>query len=162
MITLHAILAIAILYTTLLKIFDSIEFERVNPISGSEYKNLENFGEIHMEPKNAEEGKPINFRLSLNDNTLVENVLCNCHVEKITMEFPIGFVINGISDWTKKSCGTNYCYSLSNVKAPFDKEFTAIISGVTRSNEFYINTRFEGIWGYEEGFGWLEYEKTKL
>ncbi|MBR9681324.1 MAG: hypothetical protein GOV00_00835 [Candidatus Altiarchaeota archaeon] len=134
-----------------MKVYDNTEYERSAPAPGSDFGALGSFGGISIEPKNVEEGRPVNVEIDLDDSRLVKNNLCNCHIEKLTFSVPTGFLVQGLSEWTKKSCGSDECYSTTNVNAPLKKEFTVAISGVTRSNEFYVKTTVEGIWEYVLG-----------
>jgi len=134
-----------------LKVYDDVEFERESPRPDSDSQSLGKFGTFSLEPKNVEEGKPINLELRFDDDTLIKNDVCDCTIEKVTVSVPLGFVAQGLSGWTKRSCGSNECYSTTNLNTPKNEEFTLLISGVTRSNEFYIGAIVEGIWEYSSG-----------
>jgi len=133
------------------KVYDEVEFERSSPGGGDDSASLENFAELVANPKNVEEGKPIYFNLNIDGSTLTKNQNCNCNIESLSITFPSGFWVEGLDAWTKKVNANGITYTLQKINAPAKKEFTAKLSGVTRSNEFYIKFSANGVWKYFTG-----------
>lgn len=134
-----------------LTVLDSTEYARQSPEGGSDSVNIGDIGHMDLEPVNIEEGRPATLTINLEADGLIKNNLCDCHVEKLTVEVPRGFVVRGLEDWSQVSCENSQCFRLNDVETPLEEQASLSISGVTRSNEFYIKLEAEGIWRYEQG-----------
>lgn len=126
------------------KIYDSDEYDRVNPSEGEVSADL-GLGNVKVNPENAREGESISIELELGGD-LATGETCNCNVEKITLKIPRGFSVTGDSGWTKSTCSNFNCYEKRNINVPLVEDLILTIAGVTKTETFYIGVEVEGIW----------------
>ena len=131
-----------------LKVYDGDEFERVNPKIGSDSVNL-GVGTLSIDNKNVEEGESVEVRIELDGDLSTGD--CGCNIEKAVVKIPKGFSVSGLSGWTRYACGTFNCYERRNIDTPLDSKATISISGVVKTDTFYIGTELNGAWKVSRG-----------
>jgi hypothetical protein len=131
------------------KVYDSEEYERVNPAGGEDFADL-GVGELRVSPENVREGETTRVVLDLSGD-LATGDNCGCNIEKVLLKIPRGFSVSGSSGWTRSSCGSFNCYEKRNVNVPLNEEFGLSIAGVTKTETFYIGVEVEGVWKLVRG-----------
>jgi len=134
-----------------LVVYDSEEFERISPATESKSVSIGE-GRLEISDSNVKEGERVQVSIVI-DGSLSIGEVCRCSVESAILKVPKGFTISGLETWSKYTCGSFNCYELKNIDAPFDESFYVSITGVTKTDTFYIGAELSGIWKSEEGSG---------
>ncbi|MBR9680879.1 MAG: hypothetical protein GOU98_03590 [Candidatus Altiarchaeota archaeon] len=131
-----------------LKVYDSDEFERINPTSERDSVDL-GVGILSIEENNVEEGSSVDINIELDGDLSTGD--CGCNIEKAIVKIPKGFSVSGFTGWTRYSCGTFNCYQRQNIDTPLISKATISISGVVKTDTFYIGAEISGAWKVSRG-----------
>jgi|GEM_PF-5308452 len=141
---------------TSFKVYDHDEFDRENPAHESKSVDLD-IGTLSLTNINVEEGQKVGLRLSLDGELATGD--CGCNIERAVIKLPKGFTINGFSGWTQYTCGNFNCLEKRNIKTPLDAEADIAISGIIKTNTFYVGAEISGVWKLARGSNTIDVVK---
>jgi hypothetical protein len=98
------------------------------------------------EAKKVKEGSIVRMNFEVDGQNLATGGGCMCSVEKALIRIPSGFLLSGLTSWSKYSCGEFTCYENRNLQSGYSDEFYITAPSVVRNEVFNIGVEVSGIW----------------
>jgi hypothetical protein len=101
---------------------------------------------LESEAKKVKEGSIVRMNFEVDGRNLAMGGGCMCSVEKALIRIPSGFLLSGLTTWSKYSCGEFSCYEKRNLQDGYSDEFYITAPSVVRTEVFNIGAEVSGIW----------------